>query len=293
MSDINTIILNGNEYNVGGNGGGLTDDIKAALDQLAQKVAYIDEDGQDYYDALHSALYPPANLTSISCVYTQSGTVYSTTSLDSLRPDLVVTAHFDNGTTQTVTTYTLSGALSSSISMITVTYGGKTTTFNVTVTEVTLYPLPNGEYALSDQPTTISNDNHLVRTTNGNSRNCYIISTTIQTGAGRTTWFTIPQGSSFSITLKNFNVTNNSIADNYTKISFLPASTTINWDEPQTNEPSVKVIHETTGAITHTDVTVTGTASEDIAVASIGILDYRAIEYSLDIELRVDGVRYI
>ena len=118
----------------GGSGSGLTDDIKQALLQLAEKVAYIDEDGQDYYDALESALYPPADLVSISCVYTQSGTVYDTDSLDSLKSDLVVTAHMSDSTTQTVTAYTLSGTLTQGTSTITVSYGGKTTTFNVTVT---------------------------------------------------------------------------------------------------------------------------------------------------------------
>lgn len=118
----------------GGTGGGLTDDIKQALLQIAEKVAYIDEDGQDYYDALENALYPPAELVSISAVYTQSGTVYSTDSLDSLKADLVVTAHMSDSTTQTVTTYTLSGTLTVGTSTITVSYGGKTTTFNVTVT---------------------------------------------------------------------------------------------------------------------------------------------------------------
>jgi len=116
-----------------GGGSGLTADLKAALDQLAQKVAYIDEDGQDYYDALHAALYPPANLTSISCLYTQSGAVYTTTSLDDLKSDLVVTAHYDNSTTQVVTNYALTGTLTVGTSVVTVAYGGKTTTFNVAV----------------------------------------------------------------------------------------------------------------------------------------------------------------
>lgn len=120
-----------------GGGGGLTADLKAALDQLAQKVAYIDEDGQDYYDALHNALYPPANLVRISCVYMQSSTVYDTDSLDDLKSDLVVTAHFSDSTTQTVTTYTLSGTLTEGTSTVTVSYGGKTTKFNVTVTHNT------------------------------------------------------------------------------------------------------------------------------------------------------------
>lgn len=136
-SEIDTLKadLSNLQAEIEGGGSGLTADLKAALDQLAQKVAYIDADGQDYYDALHAALYPPAHLTRISCVYTQSGTVYDTYPLDSLKSDLVVTAHFSDSTTQTVTTYTLSGTLAEGTSTITVAYGGKTTTFSVTVTE--------------------------------------------------------------------------------------------------------------------------------------------------------------
>lgn len=118
----------------GGTGSGLTEDIKQALLQIASKVAYIDEDGQNYYDALESALYPPADLVRISAVYTQSGTVYDTDSLDSLKSDLVVTAHMSDSTTQTVTLYTLSGTLTAGTSTVTVSYGGKTTTFTVNVT---------------------------------------------------------------------------------------------------------------------------------------------------------------
>ena len=74
--------------------------------------------------------------TSITATYTQSGTVYDTASLDSLKADLVVTANYSGGTTATVpsTDYTLSGTLSEGTSTITVTYAGLTTTFNVTVT---------------------------------------------------------------------------------------------------------------------------------------------------------------
>lgn len=116
-------------------GGGLSDDAKQALLACFENVAWIGDDGQDYYDALESALYPPADLVSISCVYTQSGTVYDTDTLDSLKDDLVVTAHMSDSTTQTVTTYTLSGTLTEGTSTITVSYGGKTTTFTVTVTQ--------------------------------------------------------------------------------------------------------------------------------------------------------------
>ena len=120
-----------------GSGGGLTADIKAALLACFRNVAWINDDGQDFYDALESALNPPAGLASISAVYTQSGTVYDTASLDSLKSDLVVTAHYDNATTQVITNYALSGTLTEGTSTITVSFGGKTTTFNVTVTSVT------------------------------------------------------------------------------------------------------------------------------------------------------------
>ena len=119
----------------GGSGSGLTEDIKQALLQIAEKVAYIDGQGQDYYNALEDALYPPVDLVSISCVYTQSGAVYTTDSLDVLKDDLVVTAHYDDSSTETVTTYTLSGTLTVGTSTITVAYGGKTTTFSVTVSQ--------------------------------------------------------------------------------------------------------------------------------------------------------------
>lgn len=115
---------------------GLTNDIKQALLDCFAHVAWTTADGQDYYDALEEALYPPANLDSISCVYTQSGTVYTTDTLDSLRTDLVVTATYDDSSTATITSYTLSGTLTEGTSTITVSYGEKTTTFNVVVTHL-------------------------------------------------------------------------------------------------------------------------------------------------------------
>lgn len=140
MSILDKIIVNGVEYNIGGTGSGLTEDVKQALIQMADKVGYEDINGNDYYQDLYDALYPPVNLSSISCVYTQSGTVYTTDSLDSLKTDLVVTAHYSDSTTAIITNYTLSGTLVEGTSTITVTYGGKTTTFNVVVTVFTTSP---------------------------------------------------------------------------------------------------------------------------------------------------------
>lgn len=118
-----------------GGGAGLSDDVKQALLQLAQKVAYVDDQGQTYYNDLYNALYPPADLVSISATFNQGNTVvYDTASLDSLKPMLTVTAHFDDGSTASVVGYTLSGTLTAGTSTITVAYQGKTATFTVTVT---------------------------------------------------------------------------------------------------------------------------------------------------------------
>lgn len=132
-------------------GGGVTDDLKAALLLLAEKVAYVDDGGQDYYQALYDALYatPSATLVSISAVYTQTGTVYEGDSLSTLRSDLVVTAHYDDSSSQTVVAYTLSGTLTVGTSTITVSYGGKTTTFTVTVTQYTVPMLYNWDFTQS------------------------------------------------------------------------------------------------------------------------------------------------
>lgn len=140
------------------------DDVKQALLQIASKVAYIDEDGQDYYDALEAALYPDASLVSISAVYTQSGTVYDTDSLDSLKADLVVTAHFDDSSTEVVTFYTLSGTLAVGTSTITVSYGGKTTTFTVEVTDSAALPEGYTKYDYLYSDATANNKGSYINT---------------------------------------------------------------------------------------------------------------------------------
>lgn len=122
-----------------GSGDGLTDDIKTALLACFAHVAWSGDDGDSYYAQLFDALYPNS-LASISAVYTQSGTVYDYESLDVLKADLVVTAHYTDSTTAVITIYELSGTLTAGTSTITVTYSGKTTTFTVTVTAD---PLPS------------------------------------------------------------------------------------------------------------------------------------------------------
>lgn len=108
---------------------------KQALLACFRHVAWIDDQGQSYYNALESELFPDATLESITAVFTQgSAVIYDTDSLDTLKQYLVVTATFSDSTTATVTDYALSGTLTAGTSTITVNYGGKTTTFSVAVT---------------------------------------------------------------------------------------------------------------------------------------------------------------
>ena len=98
------------------------DDVKQALLQIASKAQYIDDGGATYYSDLYNARYP-LGLDYITAEYTQSGTVYTTDSLDSLKADLVVTAYYDNSTTADVTAAAvLSGTLTEGTSTITATY---------------------------------------------------------------------------------------------------------------------------------------------------------------------------
>jgi hypothetical protein len=109
-----------------------------ALLALLEKVAYIDDDGQQYLGDLEDALYN-RTLSSIEAVFTQGGaTITPNTPLDDLKQYLVVTATYSDSTTRAVTDYTLSGTLQVGQSTITVTYRTKTDTFVATVTRGTV-----------------------------------------------------------------------------------------------------------------------------------------------------------
>ena len=123
---------------------GLTDAMKQALLKIAEKVGYIDANGSTYYDDLYDSFYPVVGLDSISAVFTQGqNVIYNTDSLDVLKQFLVVTAIYEDTTTEVLpaSAYTLSGTLTVGTSTITAYYGGKTDTFSVTVTEYTTSPV--------------------------------------------------------------------------------------------------------------------------------------------------------
>ena len=122
-----------------GAGSGLSDEAKQALMDCFENVAWANDDGQDYYDALYDALFGTTPVTptlvSISAVFTQgSAVIYDTDSLNTLKQYLVVTATYSDSSTATVNDYTLSGTLTAGTSTITVSYQGQSDTFTVNVT---------------------------------------------------------------------------------------------------------------------------------------------------------------
>ena len=133
--------IKGEKGDTGPAGGNVTDAVKLALLQIANHVYYDNDQGPTYIQNLQDALFPPADIVSITAVYTQSGPVYNTDDIDDLKTDLVVTANKTGGTTQTIAAanYTLFGELTVGTSTISVVYRGYTTTFDVAVTRE-----PNG-----------------------------------------------------------------------------------------------------------------------------------------------------
>lgn len=124
--------------------GTLSNAAKRALLNCFAHVAWIDNQGQSYYNALESELFPNATLDSITAVFTQgSSVIYDTDSLDTLKQYLVVTANYSDSTTEIVTDYTLTGALTNGTSTVTVIYSGKSATFNVTVTSAVWFSAEN------------------------------------------------------------------------------------------------------------------------------------------------------
>lgn len=129
----------------GSGSGGLTEAQITALDNLFKVCAFIKADVSAEYNAFKTAFgiensggeeepdepaTPEVTLSSISATYS-GGEVAVGTAVTDLT-GIVVTAHYSDGSTETVTGYTLSGEIAEGSNTITVSYGGKTMTFTVT-----------------------------------------------------------------------------------------------------------------------------------------------------------------
>ena len=121
----------------GGNvnqGTGWTSEQIDILDSIGDHINFLDAEGGRLWDSLITALRSGQGssevLTSITAVYS-GGSVEAGTQTRELK--ITVTATYDDGTSKTVTGYTLSpDTVSEGENTVTVTYNGKTSTFTVT-----------------------------------------------------------------------------------------------------------------------------------------------------------------
>lgn len=113
------------------------------------KAAFgIEDGGTDEPDEPEEPDTPTKTLTGISATYSGGEVAVGTALTDLI--GIVVTATYSDGSTKTVTGYTLSGEIAEGDNIITVSYGGKTTTFTVTGIaeneEAVIYNVFDGEY---------------------------------------------------------------------------------------------------------------------------------------------------
>lgn len=87
-------------------------------------------------------LLPIISVESLTAEFTQGArTIFDDHDINDLKKYLVVTVNYENGTSEVTENYTLSGTLSGGTSTITVSFGGKDTSFDV---DVTAFEIPEG-----------------------------------------------------------------------------------------------------------------------------------------------------
>lgn len=120
-------------------GTGFSTEVVNKLEEVGNHLAYTTSDGGSKWKELVSILRGSSGggsgeteikLSSISATYT-GGEVTTGTVLSNLT-GITVTATYSDGTTKTVTGYSLSGEILEGENTVTVSYGGKTTTITVT-----------------------------------------------------------------------------------------------------------------------------------------------------------------
>lgn len=113
----------------------LSDNAKTSLLNCFAHVAWTDDRGQDYYDALENALYPNV-FPKITAVFTPgTHNIYADDNLNSLKQYLVVKYYEteeSSGVEIASTDYTLSGTLTEGTNTIIVSYQSLSTAFSVT-----------------------------------------------------------------------------------------------------------------------------------------------------------------
>ena len=271
----------------------LSNDAKTALLEIFNQVAYIGDDGQDYWDILYDSFYPPAGLLSISASYTQPGTVYDTATLNDLKPNLTVTGSFDDQSTRPITHYTLSGTIQEGTCTITVTYLGMTTTFNVVVTHLEVPPLytfptiTEQVYQTSNK-ISISDGNHIFHQPRDNSRTMRIYNDRAIVGGLNTNYplFMVTAGDTLTMKLKNITYANNGTSEQ-NKFTVALSGTS---DADLVTTGDVSIPRTASGTIAN--ITVTGTVASNDTVYCVRLFNYRGIDMEFDVEIYLNNTRY-
>lgn len=236
---------------------------------------------------------PEVTPSSISAVY-NGGDVAVGTALTALT-GIVVTATYPDGSTETVTGYTLSGVIAEGQNTITVTYRGVTATFTVTgvvpdESDTPLYPLADGTFKYDDGSVlTISNGNHIeftdaipdetvqsfLNATNLNRNVAADRNDPSSVNNLSDVWFTIPANSTVRLS-----VTNNGLYDR--------GNTAFGIRETGKTPSIISATPTSSGTAAENTVTV----KSDTQVSCLFAFTPNK-HVSADVELYVDGVRWI
>lgn len=216
---------------------GLSAEAKEALLDCFEHVAWTDDQGQTYYDALYDALYP-RTLTGIVASFNQTGiTIYDTDTLDTLKQYLTVTAYYSDATSEAVTNYTLSGTLAAGTSTITASYGGFLDTFSVTVTHVA------GTYTVTNTLTGCTSSNSATYATEGAS-----YSATISASSGYTL-----TGATVSITMGGVDITSTAYSNGTISIASVTGALAITVTAVAVTLSSISAVYTQSGTVYDTD----------------------------------------
>lgn len=115
-------------------GSGLSENAKTALLACFEHVAWVDEHGQDYYDALESALYADQYPKITATFNSGTNTIYTDDDISSLKQYLTVKYYADRSSAGQIISandYTLTGTLTEGTSTMFVAYNNLTTVFTI------------------------------------------------------------------------------------------------------------------------------------------------------------------
>lgn len=222
-------------------------DVKLALLQIAEKTAYIDQHGQDYYDALEDALYPPIRATSVtlnknSLVFSGFGgtdTLVATVSPNNVEDDTVYWGSSDKDVAVVSDGVVIATGLGNCT--ITAICNTKSASASVSITSATLLSIS----AVYTQSGTVYNNDNLDdlktdlvvtahwsdNTTSTVASSDYTLSGSLTTGTSTITVTYDNETTTFTVTVTDFYVNNVFTLDGIKNTRNGHSSSTTTWED--------------------------------------------------------------